>query len=353
MNVLIIIVRSDFGGGPRHVHQLVENLPEDINIFMAYPEEGDPYADLWKRNKRIKGTCFIPYRKLSISTLWKLIFFVKENNIDIVHSHGNGAGLYSRLLKVFCPSLKVVHTFHGITNNYTSLLKAVANKLSGRVLSMFTDSFILVGKGELELGAKLHILNRNKSRVIFNGIDTPSEHQVSIGDGLNIATLSRFDYQKNMDMAYEIASHFKNNSNVRFTWIGDGCDFARLKETAEKENLNIIFTGFSTEPMKHLSEANLYMSTSRFEGLPYALVEAASMSLPVIATNVVGNNECVEDGKTGYLFENVDEAVNIINGFLQNPSKIVEFSKNSRMFFLSNFTIDKMINELLNVYKLV
>ena len=353
MKVLLIIVRSDFGGGPRHVHQLVENLPEEINLFMAYPEDGDPYADWWKNNPRIKGYCSIPYRKFTISTLWKLKSFVKINNIDIVHSHGNGAGLYSRLLKILCPSLKVVHTFHGITDNYASLLKAFANKLSGVILSKFTDSFILVGKGELELGAKLHILNRTKSHIIYNGIDTPPAHQVSLGGVLNIATLSRFDYQKNMDMAYEIASHFKKNRDVRFTWIGNGEEFARLKVKAEKENLNITFTGFSTEPMKYLSEANLYLSTSRFEGLPYALVEAASMSIPVIATNVIGNNECVENGKTGYLFENVDEAVNIINGFLQNPSKIVEFSKNSRMFFLSNFTIDKMINELLNVYKLV
>ncbi len=39
MNILLISVRSDFGGGPRHVHQLIEELPSSINIYMAFPQE--------------------------------------------------------------------------------------------------------------------------------------------------------------------------------------------------------------------------------------------------------------------------------------------------------------------------
>ena len=46
MNVLLVSVRSDFGGGPRHVHQLIEELPSSINIYMAFPQ-GKPYGDLW------------------------------------------------------------------------------------------------------------------------------------------------------------------------------------------------------------------------------------------------------------------------------------------------------------------
>ena len=76
MNVLLITVRSDFGGGPRHVNQLISGFPPQINVFAAFPLEGDPYADQWKSilpQDRILG---IPYRKFSFVTLLKMFFFV-------------------------------------------------------------------------------------------------------------------------------------------------------------------------------------------------------------------------------------------------------------------------------------
>ena len=62
MNVLLISVRSDFGGGPRHVHQLIEELPSSINIYMAFPQ-GKPYGNLWRSHPRIKKYIDIPDRK--------------------------------------------------------------------------------------------------------------------------------------------------------------------------------------------------------------------------------------------------------------------------------------------------
>ena len=52
MNILLITVRADFGGGPRHVHQLIEELPSSINIYMAFPQ-GKPYGNLWRSHPRI------------------------------------------------------------------------------------------------------------------------------------------------------------------------------------------------------------------------------------------------------------------------------------------------------------
>lgn len=61
----------------------------------------------------------------------------------------------------------------------------------------------------------------------------------------------------------------------------------------------IDFVGFTKEPMKYLQSSDLYLSTSRFEGLPYGLIEAASVGLPIVASNVKGNNEVVNNGYNG------------------------------------------------------
>lgn len=81
MKILLITVRSDFGGGTRHVDQLINNLPEDIEIYLAYPHNGIPYGLEWNSNFRIKNRVNIPFRKFAITTLFEIAKFrnLKKN----------------------------------------------------------------------------------------------------------------------------------------------------------------------------------------------------------------------------------------------------------------------------------
>ena len=194
MKILLITVRSDFGGGPRHVDQLINNLPQNIEIYVAYPQDGTPYGQEWNSNSRIKSRINIPFRKFSTKTLFEIAKFIKENSINIVHSHGNGAGVYSRLLPLLGVDSKIVHTFHGISEFYSCKAKKIIDKLSGVVLKYFTDAFVLVSYGELELGQNRRILFKNKSQVIYNGIEDP--HRLAERKEDKVVTISRFNYQK-------------------------------------------------------------------------------------------------------------------------------------------------------------
>lgn len=350
MKVLFITVRSDFGGGPRHVDQLINRMPDNVDVYVAYPEIGDPYADEWRNNSKIKGRIFIPYRKFSLKTLLRIKNYIKENGIDIVHSHGNGAGFYSRMLKIVGCKAKIVHTFHGVTNNYTSKIKWFLNVCLGRFFCLFTDEFILVSKGEYILAKKLFFLKPIKSTVVYNGIDNPAITANADGNVFTVVSLSRFDYQKNMDMSFEVARKLKNE-NIRFVWVGNGDDWSRLKAASEKESLNIDFVGFSKTPMLYLSKSNVYLSTSRFEGMPYALIEAASVGLPIVATNVTGNNEVVLDQENGFLVENVEETCNALRKLKADQNMQQRMSKASKNFFYSNFTIENMIDKIVRIYQ--
>ena len=157
---------------------------------------------------------------------------------------------------------------------------------------------------------------------------------------------------ENMDKALEIARLLKKE-DIHFTWVGDGQDFNRLKKTAEQEKLNISFIGFSNEPFKYLESASIYLSTARFEGLPYALIEAASVGLPIIATNVIGNNETLENGKSGYLFNTEKEAINYILCLKNNPSLYTNMVLHSQRYFEEHFSLNKMINKLEEIYQFI
>lgn len=350
MRVLLITVRSDFGGGPRHVDQLLESLSNGIDIYMAYPQEGKPYGVKWKKEERIKGYCEIPYRKFSIHDFLRLRNFIKRNRIDVIHSHGNGAGIYSRLLKLTCPYIKVVHTFHGISDVYSSKIKLYISYFIGRILSPLADTYIAVSNGEKKMAIERHFSKDRNTKVIYNGIaERDCEKSKRQTGTIEIVTLSRFDYQKNMQAMFRIAERVKNLP-VHFTWVGDGEEREELEKKVQEENLNIKFTGFSNRPMDYLKQADWYISTSRFEGLPYALIEAASVGLPIIASNVKGNNEVVKDGYNGFLFEFENEAIELISHIVNGNIDYNTLSRNAICYYQENFTLETMIKKTEEVY---
>lgn len=349
MKILYISVRSDFGGGPRHLDQLIEKLEGQYELYVACPQ-GNPYGYKWRKDVKIH-VVEIPYRKFSILALIMLRKLIRKDKINIVHSHGNGAGIYSRLLKVLCHNIKVMHTYHGISDTYHSKIKEIVTLFIGKILSPYADKYICVSNGEKKMAIDRHFSKDSNTEVIYNGIEDP-HHVVrkEQRNPVNFVSLSRFDYQKNMDAMYKIAKAFKDDDRITFTWVGDGEDKERLEKTAKQEGINIMFTGFSRTPSKYLEQADWYMSTSRFEGLPYGLIEAASMGLPILASDVKGNNEVVEDKISGFLFHTEEEAINRIKDILDEKNDYQELSRHAIEFFRVNFTEDKMIEKLCKLY---
>lgn len=353
MKVLFITARSDFGGGPRHIEQLIKNMPKEVEIYMAYPKDGDPYGKMWAKNSRIKGYCEIPYRKFSLSALWHLRMFIKKNNITKVHSHGQGAGIYSKLLKLLSPSVCVIHTFHGAASINGSPLKNTIYRIFNRGLNKTVTRYICVSEGEKRSAITLGYCSANNTNVIYNGVEESDKatKEIAKDTTIRIVSLSRFDYAKHMDLAYEIAFSFKNDTNIQFIWVGDGEDMSRLKRKSEQEGCNIVFIGFSNAPAKYLQTSDIYLSTSRFEGLPYALIEACEASLPIVATDVIGNNEVCIDNENGILFSTKEDGIAAIQTLMNDELLRLKYAKQSRRRFEEYFTITQMVQTTLNVYR--
>jgi len=355
MKILFITLRADHGGGPKHVDLLINNLSSEIEIYLACPQDR-PYYDLWSKSKKIKDIFALPHRKFSVKKLLGLNKFIKDNDIKIIHSHGKGAGIYSRMLKILNPGLKIVHTLHGVHIGEYGFLKKSAYIFLERFLTLFTDKFINVSKSENSVCLKLKLFKKSKSEVVYNGIkallkDDNAKIKFDLSGKKVVATISRFDYAKNMSLAYEIAKNFKDNPDIVFLWLGDGDDRAKFESMAQKDGANIIFTGFTGEVPAYLSATDIYLSTSRWEGLPYALIEAQSLGIPIVATNVVGNNEVVENGKNGFLFEDAQQACRDIE-ILSNDEKIYGKMRGEALLnFKDKFDIGVAVCKVEKIYK--
>jgi len=356
--ILLISVRADFGGGPEHIFRLLKNLHDQFEFFIAAPNDY-PYYDKYCEILGKENVLVIPHRKFRLNHLFELIRFVKKEKINIVHSHGKGAGIYSRLIRYFV-NVKVIHTFHGIhIDNYNSFQRFFY-LLIEKILAKKTDKFINVSKGENELTKKYQIVSADKLVVIENGVEIPdlkvSENNFE-RNPKNIVCFSRFDYAKNSELLIPILLGLKKLNQIekfKFLIYGEGPNQNSLKELITKNDLSnyISLEGTTSEVNKVLLNAFCYISTSRWEGMPLGVLEAFARGLPVIATNVTGNFNIIENNVDGFLF-NIDEpyeASNLLIELSNDKNRWIDFSNNSRLKAERKYSIKRTATETKELY---
>ncbi len=360
INVLIISSRADFGGGPEHIYRLLDNSSERFEYYVACPKD-EPYWDLYSKivgDNKIE----IPHRKISLSHLYKVLKFSKENKIHIIHSHGKGAGFYGKVISFFS-NRPLIHTCHGIhVGEYNSLAKTIY-LFYEKCTSFLIHKIIHVSNSEKEQAIKEKLNLNVSNQVINNGVvDSELENLKDLKEGAKnqinidsnkfvVSSLSRFDFPKNMHEAFEIARHCKN---YIFLFIGDGVQKNELELKAEKEELeNIIFTGFTNNPQKYLLASDAYLSTSRWEGMPLGVLEAMSFGLPVIASDVIGNNEAVLNGKTGFVYPlgDIDSASSLLNSIANDSNLYERLSKESILRQRSQYSVKIMTKKTEVLYR--
>ncbi len=304
----MITVRADHGGGPEHIRQLVGQLADEFEISIASPKE-HPYWDRYAALLGGDSLVEVPHRSFSLRCLLRLGRFVREKRIHLIHSHGKGAGIYGRLLGVFTGRI-CVHTFHGVhIGAYGAVKKRLYIALE-RLLARFTARIIAVSKGEFDRIVALGISSPGKIAVIENGV-TPrnrGRYDVFSRSKLDVLTVSRFDYAKNTSLLIPIMEALRDAHQLdrfRFHIVGDGEGRREVEAGLQSAGLSehTVFHGTLDDMDPVYSTAFCYLSTSRWEGMPLTVLESMSYGIPVIATDVVGNRDVVEDGVNGLLFD--------------------------------------------------
>lgn len=360
LRVLLISARADVGGGPLHVDLLARHLPADIERWIACPDE-EPYASAWRSEPAVRGVISIPRRRFSLGALLRLASASRQWDINIVHSHGKGAGVYARLLKLLRPRLRVIHTVHGVHIGQYGPITRALYLIAERILKHLTSAFVHVSKGEQAQCLALGISSPSTSHVVYNGL--PPMHapghasfpELTESSRPVILTLARFEHQKNMSLALEIATLAqRDHPDWLFVWAGDGPERAELERKAKNRTLtNVRFLGFAHQAANLLQVADVCLSTSRWEGLPYALIEACAMGVPIVASHVTGNDEVVIPNRNGLLYslEDPGQGVAMISEILRDPRLKARLSQGGRELFQASFTLDESISRMASLYR--
>ena len=237
---------------------------------------------------------------------------------DAVHLHSSKAGILGRLAMRSFKNIPSFYTPHG----YAFLRKDVSNKkrkffkiLEKNFARFSKTKTIACGDTEFEMASDID----QGAILIRNGVDVKSLSQkYSPKQNIQpiVAIVGRITYARDPALFDKIALSLPE---IQFKWIGDG----ELRELITAPNIEV--SGWFTQRSKALeemSQIDIYLQTSLWEGLPIALLEAMALKKPIVATNIVGNKDLVVHGETGYLFTSEIEAVESISALLDRDMRI-------------------------------
>lgn len=354
INILEISSRSDIGGGPEQLFKIVANLEDRFRFYCACPEQ-QPY---FEKITSLEIPVFkLPYRRFEIKSFFRLLKWTSANRISVVHSHGRGAGIYARLLKIFNGKLRIVHNFHGIHFSKVTLMWAVE-----RLFRVLTDKFVFVSESEKQAALQYGLTSYSKSVLIENGIsldeneylEDKQSHMLRIlgkaisPDSFVIGMLSRFDSVKNIPYAIKtLSGYLKNHDDVFLVIGGDGEEREKIEQTIEQYSLlnKVILLGYVYDVKQFFQYVDVYLNTSLGEAFGLSTVEAMKYGKPVVVSKVSGNTDIVDENNTGLFFQ-LDEPSVIIETIeiLKNDKEVYDrLSRNAIGIVKKRFDLYQML----------
>lgn len=297
---VVHLVRSlDQGGLERVVLDLAKTI--DTRLFephVACLGEPGALAGLFEAHS-------VPVHSLRasnrVSALLRLIRLLDRLDAHIVHTHNPVPHAVGAVARGLGRRRALVHTKHG--RNYPGVRRAV---ISNRLASAVTDVVVAVSDDAAQVATEVERTPADKVRVIRNGVDLALWRPVCREGRLprRAVHVARLDPVKDQHTLLRATRQIVDRlPDFRLDIVGDGPARAVLERQSCSLRLegNVIFHGFRDDVPRLLADADLFMLSSRSEGLALTLVEAMATGLPVVATDVGGNREIVMDGVTGLL----------------------------------------------------
>lgn len=158
--------------------------------------------------------------------------------------------------------------------------------------------------------------------------------------------------QKRMDRIIEVCRRLKAEGIVNFDWtiVGDGEDKQKMISDVKKSKLETIvqFVGLKSNPYPYISQADAFVLTSAYEGLPMTVKEAQILGIPTLVTRFGSAKEAVIEGKQGVICDNSTDGVyNMIKEILLEPQQLQVYKDYLNEFPVSNNVAIRQINELI------
>jgi L-malate glycosyltransferase len=289
----------------------------------------------------------------------KLVRYIKENKIDLIHAHLPWAGVAARLAgKV--SGVPVLYTEHNKQERYHWATRFM------NLTTMNWQTCVVAVSKDVEESIRKHKKIESKLVTIPNGVNVDHySKSVSRGEvrtALNIpehapviGTVAVFRSQKRLDVWLDNARAIQTRfPDAHFILVGDGPlknDLIRKRSELKMER-TVHMPGLQTDVRPFLAAFDVYMITSVFEGLPLALLEAMATGVPVISTDAGGIKEVIRHSEDGLLAP-VDQPgllVDFASRVLLDESLRAALATSGRSRIVEHFSMKQMVRSLEVLY---
>lgn len=309
-----------------------------------------------------------PLAKTNFTAYKELVAFIKQENIDYIHCNTPTGGILGRLAGKKCKVKKVIYQAHGF-HFYKG-----APKINWLVyypvekwLAHYTDALITINSEDFEL-AKAKFKLRKNGKVYYVpgvGIDTSQynlseksreEKRQELGLGEDdVALISMGDLIERKNYATAIRSISETNEpKLQYFICGKGPEEENLKELAESLGVTkqIHFLGFRSDIKELLAAADIFLFTTKQEGLPRSMMEAMASGLPCIASKIRGNTDLLDGTEGGFLCETTDTAAYAEKlKLLANDKALRKAMGENNLIAIQKFSTETVNEELRKVYE--
>ena len=338
VNMLQIIDDSSMGGAENHTRLITKEFARrGCKTILLCPE--GPYVarfrELGRQDVKIVACPFIskhylnPFYGFDLIRLLKatrlIRGLIKENNIQVIHSHKHPADFLTAVSTLGLRGLKRITTIHSMENKDKFPLWRWWRYFFIRASLLRFDRVFAVSENVRANTINYFSLPPEKVVTMMNGIDprelapdsSPDEVRRKYGvrgDRFVILCAGKAEYRKGQDILLRAVSSIVNSGDMKrdITLVLAGNANLRFKKRLQKLSAglgiedSVIWAGYVENISNLLQLADLYVQPSRWDPLPRALIEAMGTGVPSIGSDVDGISELIEHEKSGLLFKSED-----------------------------------------------
>ena len=368
--VFHVLAGGPWGGGAVVVRSVAQRLIQEgcqVWVLCLSDEVSRRFAEIgakvvtcrhWRREIN-------PLDSLAFYDLFKLC---RKEKFDIVHTHTSKGGFLGRIAARLAGVPIVVHTVHGFSfNEFTPRKKTAFYVRLEKIASHFCDTMITVTEQHRLMAIEKGISKPGKIVTIHNGIELKKFEDIvedrSIRKGLGlpkeailIGTVGRLAHEKGQEyLVNAIPNVVSRYPQAHFVFIGDGPQERDLKDITVELGVSehCRFLGFRHDVPELLKCVDIFVQPSPREGLSITLLEAMAAKKPVIAANISGNQEVIDNNINGILCQPMDStalAEALIN-LLGNQDRRALLGRNAREEVEQRFSEQMMLEQTVHLYK--
>ena len=366
--IKITHILHSVGGVDVSLRLIVENTDTDRFQNIVIHGLNDTNSDfIDKKGNKLKDYKISISRNISpfndILSLINTYKIVKSEKPEIIHAHSAKGGVIGRIVG-YLLGITVLYTPQAFS--YLSACNKIKRNLFLLIEKSLTlkNSYLLASSTSEMVRAIKEVKYKKENVLLFDNSINPIENT----EGLTIhktwpvdyiCTVGRPSYQKNIEFMIQVLNEVRKEKDIHLVIMGVGHHSDKLedvKKLIDKLKLNnsvTLIDWTERENIFHIIDnSKFYISTARYEGLPYSVIEAMALSKPCVVSDCDGNRDLIQNDYNGFVLkdDDISKFSDKIKLLLEDHSLLKKLSMNAKECFNENYNIQKNIKKLEEIY---